>query len=441
MQLYFRNRVYTSLGFIVGLFVLSYVVSWLYYVAWMVLLLLFVLGLFEFFRLKKYLSNISFSRNVHDKLALGDLQRINYHLRNENYSANITASLVDEFPYQFQYRTPVKADFILEENASEIEYPAQPLERGVYEFGDIHLFIKVSFPGLLEMRKTKSSKKEVAVLPSFIQMKKYDLMIFSKTAQYAGIRRVRELGESDEFEHIKPYVSGDNIKSINWRATSRKGELMVNRYENSKSQMVYILVDKGRSMKMPFEGLTLLDYAINTTLVLSNVVLKKYDKAGLVTFSDRIGSILTAESHAHQLQKINQHLYKQQTDFNESNIELLYQVVLNKITRRSILFMITNFETLEDFRRNLNYLRAINKKHLLIVIMFVNTELDDVKYRETNYVYDVYFKTFAQKYAYDKEKIAKEMRSHGIQVVLTKPENLSINVLNKYLEIKARRMR
>jgi len=155
-------------------------------------------------------------------------------------------------------------------------------------------------------------------------MKNMELQVFSKTATLAGIRKVREIGENDEFEQIRNYIVGDNVKSINWRATSRQGELMVNQYENSKSQQIFCIIDKGRSMKMPFDDLTLLDYAINTTLVTSNIILRKYDKIGLITFGNRIGHVINADAQSGQLQKITKALYDQQTDFQESNFEHSY---------------------------------------------------------------------------------------------------------------------
>jgi len=257
----------------------------------------------------------------------------------------------------------------------------------------------------------------------------------------AGIRRVRQIGENDEFEHIRNYVQGDNIRSINWRATSRRGELMVNQYENSKSQMVYSIIDKGRSMKMPFNGMTLLDYAVNTSLVLSNIILKKHDRAGLITFSDKIGAIIKASAQHNHLQKLTNYLYKQKTGFNESNFELLFYTLRSQLSRRSVILFFTNFEQPYDLRRNLKYLKSLNQKHLLVVIMFKNTELESVKEMKTSKMKDIYYKTFTQKAIMEKEKIAAEIRANGIQVILTAPEDLSVNTVNKYLEIKAKRMR
>lgn len=440
MNLYLNKRFYFCLGLCIVLFLIAFSYPKLLSVGWWLLILLGVLVIIDFFILWQSSNTITTARKVSPKLSLGDKQKIIYTLSNTG-KINLDYELTDELPLQIQHRGFIRMGNIKKGTSSNFSYLIQPTLRGEYHFGLLHVYISTPFLGLVQRKITNNIPELVQVYPSFIQMKKFEMQVFSQTASLAGIRRVREIGENDEFEHIRNYSQGDNIKSINWRATSRRNELMVNQFENSKSQMVYTIVDKGRSMKMPFEDLTLLDYAINTSLVVSNIVLRKYDKAGLITFSDKIGAFLKADSQQHQLQKITKYLYNQKTGFNESNFELLFYTIRSQISRRSILLFFTNFEQQYDMRRNLKFLKSLNQKHLLVIIMFINTELESAQYTATRKMKDIYYKTFAQRAIMDKEKIANELRANGIQVILTKPEDLSINTVNKYLEIKAKRMR
>ncbi|MDF1694485.1 MAG: DUF58 domain-containing protein [Saprospiraceae bacterium] len=440
MNLYLRNRFYIIYGVCIACFVLAFSYPGFMKLAWCVIVLFLILAVFEFATLWYLSKSIKASRKVNKKLSLGDPQVITYNVVN-NANIKLHFELTDELPFQFQHRGYTNTGKVNSNQSLEIPFKIRPTERGEYRFGQLHMYISLPWLGFVQRKITHSIQEDIAVFPSFIQMKKYELQVFSQTATLAGIRRVREIGENDEFEHIRNYAQGDNIKSINWRATSRRNQLMINQFENSKSQMVYCVVDKGRSMKMPFENLTLLDYAINTSLVLSNIILRKYDKAGLVTFSDKIGAVLRADSQQHQLQKISKQLYDQKTAFNESNFELLYYTLQSQISRRSILLIFTNFEVPYEMQRNLKYLRSLNQKHLLVLVMFINTELESAQFKQTRKMKDIYYKTFAQKAIMDKEKIADELRANGIQVILTKPQDLSINIVNKYLEIKAKRMR
>ncbi len=440
MNLYLNRRFYIGIAICIFAFLIGFSYPIWYNIGWWCVRLLILLVIVDFIILKLNSEKIQISRSVSDKLSLGDIQHIQYDILNES-NIPLEYELTDELPMQLQHRNFVQQSKIEAKGDKKIKYRIRPTQRGVYIFGKLHIYITYPYLGILQRRITADIEQDVMVYPSFIQMRNFELQVFSQTANMAGIRRVRQIGENDEFEHIRNYVQGDNIRSINWRATSRRGELMVNQYENSRSQMVYCIIDKGRSMKMPFGGLTLLDYAVNTSLVLSNIILKKHDRAGLITFSDKIGAIIKASALHNHLQKLTSYLYNQTTGFNESNFELLFYTLRSQLSRRSVLLFFTNFEQPIELRRNLKYLKALNQKHLLVVIMFKNTELESVKDMPTAKMKDIYYKTFTQKAIMEKEKIAAEIKANGIQVILTAPEDLSVNTVNKYLEIKAKRMR
>ena len=247
------------------------------------------------------------------------------------------------------------------------------------------------------------------------------------------------LGHSLEFEQIKEYVTGDDLRSLNWKATARRGgQLMVNNFTDEKSQQVYCLVDKGRVMKMPFNGMSLLDYAINATLVLSRVALVRQDKAGLLTFSDQIGTFLPAGRKSTQMSHILEILYNQQTRYQETDYEKLHAIVRTRITQRSLIVLFTNFESLSGLQRQLPYIRSIARQHLVLAVFFENTGLDQLRKMEAETIEDIYTQTIAEKFAYEKRLIVKELQQHGIATILTAPENLTVATVNKYLEIKSR---
>jgi uncharacterized protein (DUF58 family) len=191
-------------------------------------------------------------------------------------------------------------------------------------------------------------------------------------------------------------------------------------------------------MKMPFNGLSLLDYAINASLILSNVVLKKQDKAGMFTFSKKVENIIVSERRTTQMNLILESLYNVKTNFYESDYSRLYADIKRTITHRSLIMLYTNFETLEGLKRQLPYLRAIAKNHMLIVVFFKNTKLDKIVNQKANTIQEVYDKVVAEKFIFEKKQIVSELKKYGINTILTAPENLSIDSINKYLEIKSR---
>ncbi len=439
-SVYLLPRFYQAMAAVIFLYLLSYSFPMLFIVASGLLVLLLMLTIYDAVSLRSRADHVMGSRTVIEKLSLGDEQEILYELENQSGHA-IHYQLVDELPMQFQHREQIAQGLLNTEETQQAIHKIRPLERGVFRFGKLLLYSSSKSPGLIQFRSTIAEPVAVAVYPSILQMRKYELQVFSQTATLSGVRQIRSIGENDEFESLKPYMQGDNFRSINWKATARKNELVVNQFQNTRSQTVYCIVDKGRSMKMPFDGLTLLDYAINSTLVLSNIILRKYDKAGLITFSDRIGTVLQAESKQGQLEKIAEHLYQQRTDYLDANYELLFYHMRRLIRRRSILLFFTNFEQPVDLERNLPYLISLSKRHLLIVVLFVNTALEASSEMECEKKSDIYLKVFSQVAMVEKREIAQKLLRNGIQTILTTPKNLSINVINKYLEVKSKRMK
>jgi uncharacterized protein (DUF58 family) len=375
-------------------------------------------------------------RLMADRLSNGDENKIELQVINR-MPFTVTMEIIDELPVQFQKRDwKLHYKFAANEQKNII-YKLRPVERGEYNFGRIILYVK-SLLGLLMRRHDIEATATVPVYPSFLQLRKYELLSQTTIQTEHGNKRMRKIGHSMEFEQIKEYVRGDDIRTINWKATARKGGLMVNNYTDEKSQQVYCIIDKGRLMKMPFNELTLLDYAINSTLVLSNVCLQKQDRVGVMTFANKMGALIAADKKPIQRENILQLLYNQETAFLESDYEMLYMQIRNRIKHRSLIVLYTNFESLSGLRRQLNYLRSIARHHLLMVVFFENTELHQLSHLNAGNIEEVYIKTIAEKFEFEKRMIVKELQKHGILSVLTAPEHLTVNAVNKYLELKAR---
>ncbi len=381
-------------------------------------------------------SAIRANRILPEKLSNGDENGITVEIANR-YSFPISVKIIDEIPFQFQVRNFAIDGFLESQQTKNYNYHLRPTERGIYDFGKLNIYVSTPM-GLVSRRFVTDAGAKVPVYPSFLQMRKYDLMAFSNQLFKHGLRKIRRIGHTMEFEQIKEYVKGDDIRSVNWKATAKKGSLMVNQFQDEKSQSVYMLIDKGRVMKMPFAGLSLMDYAINATLALSNVILKKNDKAGMLAFSRKVEDRVVAEKRASQMQRIMESLYSIKTDFFESDYSRLFVDLRVSIKQRSLLLLFTNFETMEGLKRQLPYLKSIAKNHLLVVIFFENTELDAIIKTSPKTVKEIYDVAIAEKFAFEKKLIVNELKKYGIYSLLTKPENLTAETINKYLEIKSR---
>lgn len=433
---YLNNLVYYIAGGAAVVFVASYFEPALYRIGGVILLLLAIAVAVDALLVYSNKKGLAAEREVTDRFSIGDPNKVKIYLNNA-YGFAIRASIIDELPVQFQERKWIRRVSISREEKYTLEYSLTPSSRGEYVFHDINVYVHAPLQ-LVKRRYIFPAEKTVKVYPSYVQMRRYQLLAVSNRLQEAGVKKIRKIGHSMEFEQIKEYVRGDDYRTINWKATARKDALMVNNYTDERSQQIYCLINKGRVMKMPFHGLTLLDHAVNASLVLSNVALVKQDKAGIITFEKNLDTFLTADKKSTQMNLILETLYRQKTDFLESDFEKLFSVIRNRVTNRSLLILFTNFESMESLQREMAALKKIAKYHLLLVVFFENTEVKSLVEKSASSLEEIYIKTIAEKFAFEKRLMVKELHKHGIPSILTTPENLTVNTVNKYLELKTR---
>ncbi len=378
-------------------------------------------------------------REAPEKLSNGDENAIDVRIESV-YPMPMRVSVVDEIPPEFQKRDFKYDTTLPSRKMVRVRYWLRPVRRGEYDFGQVNTFVR-SYLGFAARRYKHDNQAVIPVYPSYLQMRKYEIMAHSNRLTEMGVKKQRRVGHTMEFEQIREYVKGDDIRTINWRATARQNNtLMVNQYQDQRSQNVYNIIDMGRQMRMPFNAMTLLDYAINTSLVMANTSIIKHDKAGLITFGHKIHAHLSATRRRTQMQRILETLYAQKTHFLETDYQILLREVRQQLTQRSLLLIYTNWENLQSMQRNLPYLRSMAKNHLLVIIIFKNTPLFELTEDRPATTEDIYIKTIAEKLIIEKQRITQELNAHGIQTILTAPEHLTVNTLNRYLEFKSRGM-
>ena len=435
-NLYLANRFFYLLAALFVVFVLAFRFGWLLPMAQAGLLVLAALTIADILLGFRATRPIATERQLPRVLSLGDENPVVIELHNPN-ERTVRFGLIDELPFALQRRDFFKNIQLRPGERRELRYYIRPTERGEYNFGNLVLLIDGPLQ-LIRRRLLVPAETSAPVYPSIIQMKNMELRAFQRVTTDRGIKKMRRIGHSYEFEQIKNYVRGDDYRSINWKATGRHNRLMINQYQDERSQQVYSIIDKSRNMKMPFNGLSLMDYAINSSLVISNIILKKQDKAGLITFSDRIGTTLRADRKPGQLHRILNSLYNESQRPLEANYELLYHIARKLIHGRSLVMLYTNFESMGALERVLPILRRMNRLHLLVVIFFVNTEIEDFSTQPVRSMEGIYTQTIARKFLAEKRQMQQLLRQHGIQTILTAPEELSVHTVNKYLELKAR---
>lgn len=436
-SLFFGNRFYLCLGVNVLLFILSFFFPALYTIALLVFAVLVLLLLLDLALL--FLTSaavLEVERITPVRFSNGDGNEVRINVRS-NFRFPVSVTIIDELPFQFQLRDHLLKSWIKPGAEQVFSFSLRPVERGAYQFGNTNAFVSSPF-GLVKRRFLYENETVVKTYPSFLQLRNFELLSYMNRLEELGVHKKRTVGHSMEFDHIKEYTRGDDVRLLNWKATARRQHLMVNTYVEERSQQVYCVIDKGRNMKAPFDGLTLLDYAINSTLIFSNVALQKGDKSGVVTIAAQQVDILPASNKKTQLNKVLEMLYAQETQWEESDYEKLSISLRRAFSQRSLLILFTNFESMPGLQRQLPYLRKLARYHLLLVVFFENTALKKVTEQPASGVEEIYRQVIAQQFAYEKKLIARELSKYGIMSLLVTPQELTIQVINRYLELKAR---
>lgn len=435
--MFLTRRFYIALIVVILLLGSGYVLAPFFVIGQWTLFVLFLVVSADVYSLYR-IRGIQAFRQCADRFSNGDENEVSIRVES-SYTYPVSLEVIDEIPIVFQKRD---VDFRTKLQANEgktITYRLRPTRRGVYSFGYVRVFVTGRI-GLVSRRYTCAEPLDIKVYPSYLMLHQYELLAMSDNLTELGIKRVRRVGHHTEFEQIKEYVKGDDYRTINWKASARRHQLMVNVYQDERSQQIYSVIDKGRVMQQAFRGMTLLDYAINASLVLSYVAMRKDDKAGLVTFNEYFDTFVPASKQVGQMQTLLENLYKQETTFGETDFSALCGHLGKHVNKRSFLVLYTNFSNMTSLNRQLVYLQQLARQHRVLVVFFEDADLKEYIAGKSVTTEDYYRHVIAEKFAFEKRLIVSTLKQHGIYSLLTTPDKLSIDVINKYLEMKSRQL-
>lgn len=436
---YLTSNAFMVLGACIFLFCGGLVLNFSFVLGQILLFLLFLAVLVETILLYSKAELIGFRRVLPNRLSNGDQNTIELQIRNFS-RINLNLTVYEDLPDLLQLRT-WSMEINLEKLANQSTfYEVRPTQRGLYTWQNTYLLCRTALLGLVARKITFEASSSIGCYPSFEQFKKLPIKAMVNNYSDANNVHIRKIGQSLEFEQIKNYVIGDNYRHINWKASAKQGKQMLNQYQEERSQDIYTVIDMGRAMKMPFDQQTLLDYAINGSVALTKAILDTKDKAGLITFSSKTCSFISARSEYKQFGVINDKLYNLETDFLESDFERLYKFVRFKIRQRSLLIIFTNFDSINSLKRNMQYLKAIAQYHLVLVVFFENSEIVQFVSQPATDTREIYSKTIGKHFLSQNQLILKELVKSGIQGLITQPHLLSIHAINKYIQIKRKQM-
>ncbi|MDT8347353.1 MAG: DUF58 domain-containing protein, partial [Flavobacteriaceae bacterium] len=285
-SLYLNTRFYYGIGILTLLFFISNFWNGIYSITWYLCIVFGLLLIIDLMQLYIGGAKIDAQRILKQQLSNGDENPIYIQLRNLS-NLKLFVTIIDEIPVVFQKRDFSMTTELKAGENTQLSYSLFPVKRGEYHFGKLNVYTS-TYLGFFARRYSFDNEQGCKVYPSYLQMQRYDFLAFQHRITGFGFKKIRRIGHTLEFEQIKEYVLGDDVRTINWKSTAKHRKLMVNQYQDEREQPIYCLIDTSRNMKMAFKEMRLLDYAINTCLAFSNVAIRKKDKAGLILFADKV---------------------------------------------------------------------------------------------------------------------------------------------------------
>ncbi len=386
-------------------------------------------------RLAEPIQRIVIQREHAQKLNLGIENPVSLHLQNHG-RREILFTLRDEPPDKFTVSQRVFAGRCLPHQAWSAQYSVTPLNRGVYAFGNFTLRWQGPL-GLLIRQKRIQAEASVKVYPNLLDVQRYDLLLRRNRLQEMGLRHSRQRGEGTEYERLREYLPDDDFRRIDWKATARRYRPITVEYETERSQNVFLAIDTGRMMQSPVERISKLDYVINASLLLTYVATGKGDKVGLMTFADQIGAFLSPGQGKGQFYKALELLYAVHPEPVEPDYHYALNYLALKQRRRSLIVLFTDISSGAGMDALAAHAAVLRRSNLLLIVTISDPDVVEAAHMRPGNSLTAYQRATAGQMLEERRLVLDRLRQQG-SLVLDSPANqLSTDVINRYLELKA----
>ncbi len=311
--------------------------------------------------------------------------------------------------------------------------------RGAFELHEVFIRVQSRW-GLWKGILSYPQPAIVHVYPDLKQLSQYAVLARANRLNLLGLRRTRRVGQDNEFERLRDYTEGDNYKHIDWRTTARRRKLTVKDFQQNQSQRLYFLIDCGRMMTNTVGGLSLLDHALNSALLLSYVALSHGDAVGFICFSDAIHSYVPARSGMDQMNRLLHASFNLFPRLVESRYDQAFLYLESQTRKRSLVILITNL--IDDVNRNQvqRYLEHLGGRHLPMGVLLRDHrifEFVDAQHRAGDGLFQA---AAAADILAWRQRMLNDLHQHGVLSLDVFPEDLTAPLVNRYLDIKARHL-
>lgn len=376
-------------------------------------------------------------REMEERFAMGAENEVTIKITNRA-RRRVTFIVKDEYPPEMELLTPREAQLTVPAGRSRSwRYSLLPTARGKYGFGNMVLRFRTRL-GLLWRQFAYITATDVRVYPDIREARKHEIYAHRNRRPEPGLRRMRVRGQGREFESLREFVIGDEIRHISWAATARRGKLITRQYTIERSQNIVVLLDTGRLMTARIGKLTKLDHAVNAALSIAYVAAAGGDNVGLVAFSRRVVSYLPPRRGHDQINRLMEALYSLEPQMIEPSYKRAFNFFSANCHRRSLVVILTDLVDRDASAELLAHTSQLVPRHLPLIITIGDTDLRELVRAQPASSADVYRQSVAEEILRQREEALTRIRHAGGLALDVPAGRLSLELVSKYLEVKER---
>ncbi len=395
--------------------------------------------------------SVEISREMHSKFSLGVANVVTLRIANRSHY-QLKMRLKDDFPDEFLFADVLHDCRVSAIDKADISYRLTPLRRGIYQFGDIHVRCWGVLGFVVRQQKVVATAK-IKVYPNLQAVRQYELLVKRGMLHRMGLKNSRQFGEGTEMERLREYLPDDDFRRIDWKATARHRKPIMREFETERSQDVVIMLDTGRLMASPIllETSTMpagestsqvamlkLDYAINTTLMAAYVSTLKGDKVGMIAFADTVHQYLAPKPGKKQFLTMLETIYALPVHPVEPDFESAFTYLASKQRKRALIILFTDILDNDSAEGIATYVSQFSKHHLVVCVTLTNSGIVELAEQKPSNSKSVYQKTIAERLLQEKHATLEILRRRGVITIDVPAHQLTMAVVNKYLELKAK---
>jgi uncharacterized protein (DUF58 family) len=399
---------------------------------------LLVIAAFVTSRLAPSASSLKVSRVFDPVLSARAWNKITLRVENDGVE-DLRGLIRDEPPAGFdagdrQFPLEIPAG-----DSLDFHYTVRPRERGSDAFQGTAVRLKCPL-GLVDRQVWIESEQPVRVYPNVLALKQFDLLTQKGRLRDIGIRRSRTRGIGTEFESIRQYTEGDDYRKIDWKATARKGDIMVRQFEQERNQCVLICIDVGRHMLSEVNGVRKLDHVLDSLLMIANAANMAGDLVGLLVYADTVRRFLPPRKGREQIGLVIEACHDLVAEPVESDFSGAMAYLSQRWNRRSLMITFTDCEDPDRAKSLLAAYIPATRRHLALLCRITDPRIHEVEQQPTLAVRDMYSKAAAAVLTHDSRAALGMLSNAGVHVLDAEPQELASALVNFYFNVKERGM-